>query len=125
MEKDLRGLSFPEKMEFLTLLSKHYNEEEGLYGKVKSSIIELFIKSVGITLEESDKEDLTDKEMLDLMYEVFTLDYIDQLKEGWDSDSIKWVETWIGLLVGVIENDIDIMTEELNTLEWVDLLPND
>lgn len=107
-------LASSEKVFFFCELSKHYKDFKNDYWLAKGFVLDLFVKAVNVVIEESGEEDLelSEREMTDIFYDLFSPDYLEEIQKDKSKDWINWIQTWIGCLYWVIQNDKEVFTWE-------------
>lgn len=115
MEKDLRGLSFPEKMEFFEKLKDYYLSKTTEFHYKKWLVIELFLQAVEIVFNW-EKRDLTDKELIAVLMTTFSPDYIESIILKDNPDQKAGIEDWIGCIYGLLEGSAEVYKGELAEL---------
>lgn len=115
MEKDLRGLSFPEKMEFFEKLKTHYLSKTTEFHYKKWLVLELFLQAVDVVFKWEERE-LTDKELEAVLMTTFSPAYIESIIDKDNPDQKAGIETWIGCIYGLLEGDAEVYAEELAEL---------
>lgn len=107
-------LASSEKVFFFGELSKHYKDLKNDYWLAKGFVLDLFVKAVNVVIEESGEEDLelSEREMTDIFYDLFSPDYLEEIQKDKSKDWINWIQTWIGCLYWVIQNDKEVFSWE-------------
>lgn len=117
MEKGFKDLGFKEKVNFFRDLMKHYSTKEGEYYYKKFLVIELFFRGVEKTFDSLEvKRDLTNGEMEDILFTIFSPAYIEELNSKWTEEGKLALETWIGCIYWILQWDRDVYYEELKEL---------
>jgi hypothetical protein len=50
--------------------------------------------------------------MTEILYDLFSPDYLEEIQKDKSKGWIKWIQTWIGCLYWVIQNDKEVFTSE-------------
>lgn len=117
MEKGFKDLDFKEKVNFFKELMEHYSNKEWEYYYKKFLVIELFFKWVEKVFDSlEEKRDLTNKEMEDILFTIFSPAYIEELNSNWTEEGKLALETWIGCIYWILQWEREVYYEELKEL---------